>query len=148
MALYEMIFIARQDLSPAQVENLIEKFSGIVQENGGSVSKTEYIGLRNLASLIKKYHKGHYALMNISAEAATLKEVERLLKLNEDILRFLTVKVEEHEKGPSALLKASRHSRDEFDNGPESRFDSEDKSERPSHHPSQRDEQEAEEREI
>jgi small subunit ribosomal protein S6 len=115
MELYENIFIARQDLSPSQVESLTEKFSAVIRDKGGSVEKTEYIGLRTLAYLIKKNRKGHYVLTNIKADASTLKEFERIMRINEDVLRFLTVKVDEHEKGPSSLLKASRYQRDEYD---------------------------------
>ena len=115
MALYENIFIARQDLSPAQVEALSDKFTSIVRDNGGSVDKNEYIGLRTLAYLIKKNRKGHYVLLNITAHPPVINELERVMRINEDILRFMTVKVEEHEKGPSSLLKASRYQRDEYE---------------------------------
>jgi len=109
MTLYETIFIARQDMSPAQVETLTEKFTKIITDNGGSVGKTEYCGLRTLAYLIKKNSKGHYVLMNITAPSSALKEAERLMSISEDILRFLSVKVEKHEEEASSLLKASRY---------------------------------------
>lgn len=117
MGFYENIFIARQDLSPAQVEALAGKFTDIIRDNGGSVEKTEYIGLRTLAYLIRKNRKGHYVLTNITAEPAAIKELERVMRINEDVLRFLTIKVEKHEKGPSSLLRASRYQRDEYDDG-------------------------------
>lgn len=114
MGFYETIFIARQDLAATQVEALISKLSSLVQDQGGEIEKTEYIGLRTLAYLIRKNSKGHYALMSITAEPAAVKELERVMRINEDILRFLTVKVDQHEKGPSALLKASRYQREEY----------------------------------
>ncbi len=113
MKLYETIFIARQDMSPAQVEALTEKFTNALTENGGSVGKTEYCGLRTFTYLIKKNRKGHYVLMNITAESKALDEMERLMHLSEDVLRYLSVKVEEHETGPSALLKSSRYGRED-----------------------------------
>lgn len=109
MKFYETMFIARQDMSPAQVESLTEKFTTVIKDNGGSVGKTEYCGLRVLAYPIKKNNKGHYVLMNVTASASALKEVERIMSLSEDILRFLSIKVDKHEEGPSALLKASRY---------------------------------------
>ncbi|HUD50820.1 30S ribosomal protein S6 [Parvibaculum sp.] len=112
MALYEHIFIARQDVTQQQVEALVEQFSNILKENGGSVAKTEYWGLRNLAYKVKKNRKGHYALMNIDAPSAAVAEMERQQGINEDVLRFLTTRVEEHEAGPSAMLQ-NRGSRDE-----------------------------------
>lgn len=115
MKFYETIFIARQDMSPAQVEALTEKFVNVVTENGGTVGKTEYCGLRPLAYLIKKNRKGHYVLMNVTADAKALAEMERVMYISEDVLRYLSVKVEAHETGPSALLKANRYSREEAD---------------------------------
>ncbi len=113
MQLYETVFIARQDMSPAQVEALMERFASIVRDNGGEVSKAEYCGLRTMAYLIKKNRKGHYVLLNISAPAAAIAEMERNMRISEDVLRFLTVRVLAHEKGPSALLKSSRYQREE-----------------------------------
>lgn len=113
MHLYETIFIARQEMSPAQVESLTKSLSDILKENEASVGKTEYAGLRTLAYPIKKNKKGHYVLMNVTAPAAALKEFERRMRLNEDILRYMSVLVEEHEDEPSALLKASRYGREE-----------------------------------
>ena len=113
MQLYETIFIARQDMSPAQVEALTEKFSTVIVDNNGHVGKTEYCGLRLLTHPINKNRKGHYVLMNITADGDALKEMERQMQINESTLRFLSVKVDEHETGASALLKASRYGRDE-----------------------------------
>lgn len=110
MALYETIFISRQDMAPSQVDGLTEKFSNIIRDQQGSVGKTEYCGLRTLTYPIKKNTKGHYVLMNITANSKAIVEMERQMRLNEDLLRFLTVIVEEHQDGPSPLLKAARNS--------------------------------------
>jgi small subunit ribosomal protein S6 len=106
MPFYENIFIARQDVSSAQVEALADTFANIVGEQGGKVTKREHWGLRNLAYRIKKNRKGHYVLFNIDAPPAAVKEMERNMGINEDILRFLTVRVEELEEGPSAMLQS------------------------------------------
>ena len=132
MGLYENIFIARQDLSTSQVETLTDKFTTLIKENGGTVEKIEYVGLKNLAYLIKKNRKGHYVLLNITAESSVIRELERVMRLNEDLLRFLTVRVEEHEKGLSALSRASRSNREEY--GDEERSESySNNSEKPDH---------------
>jgi small subunit ribosomal protein S6 len=112
MAFYECVFIARQDISGTQAEGLIETFATLVGENGGQVTKKEYWGLKNLAYRIKKNRKGHYALMNLDAPSAAVNELERNMKINEDVLRFLTVRVDALEEGPSAALQ-SRGARDE-----------------------------------
>ncbi len=104
MPLYEHIFIARQDISPAQVEALTETLQKIVTDNGGKIAKTEYWGLRSLQYKIKKNRKGHYSLFNINAPAAAVHELERQEKINEDILRVLTIRVEEHDENPSPVL--------------------------------------------
>jgi len=106
MPLYESVFIARQDISAAQVEALSAKLTGIITEQGGKVTKNEYWGLKNLAYRIKKNRKGHYTLLNIDAPAAAIKEMERNMRIDEDVLRFLTVKVETLEEGPSAMLRS------------------------------------------
>ncbi len=106
MALYEHVFIARQDVSNTQVENISADFSKIIEENGGKVAKNEYWGLKTLAYRIKKNRKGHYVLMNLDAPHAAVAEMERQARLNEDILRFMTVRVEELEEGPSIVLRA------------------------------------------
>ena len=116
MALYESIFIARQDISTAQSEALTEQFSQIVVDNGGTVSKKEYWGLKSLAFRIKKNRKGHYTLLNIDAPSAAVIEMERNMHLNEDVLRYLTVRVEELEEGPSAIMQGrDRGDRDRGD---------------------------------
>ncbi len=111
MPYYESVFIARQDLTSAQVDAMAAEFAEIVRKNGGQVTKTEPWGLRTLAYRIKKNRKGHYVLFNLDAPAAAVLELERNMRLNEDVLRFLTVKVEELEAGPSAILR--RDERDE-----------------------------------
>ena len=110
MPLYEHIFIARQDISPAQVEGLTETLQKIVTDNGGKIAKSEYWGLRSLQYKIKKNRKGHYSLFNIDAPAAVVHELERQEKINEDILRSLTIRVEELDETPSPVL--SRRDRD------------------------------------
>ncbi len=104
MPLYEHVFIARQDISPAQVEGLTETLAKIVTDNGGKIEKSEYWGLRNLQYKIKKNRKGHYSLFNIEAPAAAVQELERQESINEDILRSLTLRVEEHNSEPSPVL--------------------------------------------
>ena len=95
MALYEYVVIARQDISPQQAEALNDQIKTLIEENGGHIAKIEYWGLRNLTYRIKKNRKGHYSLLAIDAPAAAVKEVERQLSLNEDVLRQLTIRVEE-----------------------------------------------------
>jgi len=111
MPLYEHIFIARQDISPAQVEGLTETLQKIVTDNGGKVAKSEYWGLRSLQYKIKKNRKGHYSLFNIDAPAPVIEELERQEKINDDILRSLTIRVEELDEEPSPIL--ARRDRDE-----------------------------------
>jgi small subunit ribosomal protein S6 len=105
MPLYETVFIARQDISGPQVDALADQFTAIVTEQGGEVKKRESWGLRNLAFRIKKNRKGHYVLFNLDAPAAAVSEMERNMRLNEDILRYLTIRVDELEEGPSAVLQ-------------------------------------------
>jgi len=105
MSLYECVIIARQDIATTQVETLVEEFAGVIAANGGQVSKKEFWGLRNIAYRMKKNRKGHYVLLNVDAPAAAVKEFERQMSINEDILRYLTVRVDELEEGPSAVLQ-------------------------------------------
>lgn len=113
MALYEHIFLARQDISPQQAEALTGQFKNVVTSLGGTVGKTEYWGVKSLAYRIKKNRKAHFTLLNIDAPAAAIAELERQEGLNEDILRFLTLRVNELEEGPSAQLRK----RDDDDRG-------------------------------
>lgn len=133
--LYETIFIARQDLTSSQVEALTKKFTKVIQDSDGQVGKTEYCGLRTLAYMMRKNRKGHYVLMNVTAPGEAIAEVERVMRINEDILRYLTVRVDEHEKGPSALLKSSRQSRDYSDDGAKGGHYGKKKFERKREHP-------------
>ena len=112
MALYENVFIARQDVPTTQVEALTTQFSELVTGLGGTVSKKEYWGLRSLTYRIKKNRKGHYTLLNIDAPPAAVKELERTMSINEDIIRFLTVRVDELEEGPSAVMLRSAEKAD------------------------------------
>jgi small subunit ribosomal protein S6 len=114
MPFYESIFIARQDATPAQVETLATQFADLVKAQGGKVTKTESWGLRRLAYRINKNRKGHYVLMNLDAPAPAVHELERNMKISEDVLRFLTVKVDALEEGPSAPL---RKQKDRFEEG-------------------------------
>jgi small subunit ribosomal protein S6 len=110
MALYEHVVIARQDISPQQAEALNDQIKALIEEGGGSVAKIEYWGLRNLTYRIKKNRKGHYSLLAIDAPPAAVKEMERQLGLNEDVLRTLTVRVEELDLELSPVL--ARRDRD------------------------------------
>lgn len=105
MPYYESVFIARQDIPATQVEALTTSFSGIITSNGGKVTKTEQWGLRTLAYRIRKNKKGHYVLLNIDAPSDAVVEMERNMRLHEDVLRFMTVKVEELEEGPSVMMR-------------------------------------------
>lgn len=120
MPFYENVFIARQDISSAQVEALTDSFANLVAENGGKVEKREYWGLRNLAYRIKKNRKGHYVLLNLDAPPAAVNELERTMRINEDVLRYLTIRMEELEAGPSAMMQSrNRDERDrDRDRGP------------------------------
>jgi len=104
MALYEHVLIARPDISPAQVETLMEELSGFLDKQGAKVSKSEYWGLRNLSYQINKQRKGHYSLFNIDGPAAAIHELERQHRLSDDIMRYMTIKVEEHDEGPSPMM--------------------------------------------
>jgi small subunit ribosomal protein S6 len=121
MPLYEHVYLARQDVTAQQVEELTEQFKGVIAANGGEVGKTEYWGVKSLAFRIAKNRKAHYTLMNISAPPAAVAELERLQKINEDVLRVLTVRVEEHETEPSVVMQ--RRDRDERDRSDRPRRD-------------------------
>ena len=104
MPFYEHVLITRPDISPQQVDTLVEEVTNQINAAGGKVAKTEYWGLRNLAYRIKKHRKAHYSLLNIEVSAAAMTKVERQLKINEDVLRYLTIKVEELDNEPSVIL--------------------------------------------
>jgi small subunit ribosomal protein S6 len=119
MPFYENVFIARQDVTAAQVEALTEQFAGIVTAQGGTVTKREYWGLKSLSYRVRKNRKGHYTLLNIDAPAAAVIELERNMRLHEDVLRQLTVRVDALEEGPSAMIQSKGRDRD--DRGPRDR---------------------------
>jgi small subunit ribosomal protein S6 len=105
MALYEHVYLARQDISAQQVEALSEQFKGIIESQGGKIEKIEYWGVKSVAYRIKKNRKAHFTLFNLDAPAAAVAEMERQMGINEDVIRFLTVRVEELEQGPSAMMR-------------------------------------------
>jgi small subunit ribosomal protein S6 len=105
MALYEHCFLARQDIAAPQVDALVETYKGVIESLGGKVGRIENWGLKSLTYRIKKNRKAFYVLMDVDAPAAAIQEVERQQRYNEDILRFMTVKVEAHEEGPSAMMQ-------------------------------------------
>ena len=104
MALYESVIIGRQDLTNSQFETLIDEFTSVIKSHDGEIKKTEYWGIRNLAYKINKNRKAHYYMLNISSSPETISEYERLLGLHEDIIRFLTVKIDKVDENPSLLM--------------------------------------------
>ncbi|HWV57297.1 MAG TPA: 30S ribosomal protein S6 [Longimicrobiales bacterium] len=113
MPLYEHVYLARQDLSAQQVEELTNQFTGVITQMGGKVTKTEYWGLKSLTYRMNKNRKAHMTLLNVDAPAAALNEIERQQRLSEDVLRYLTIRVEELEEGPSAMMRKSDRDRDD-----------------------------------
>ena len=113
MPLYEHVFIARQDLSNTQAEGLIEHFSTVLADNGGKVVENEYWGVKTMAYKINKNRKGHYAFLKSDAPAAAVQEMERLMRLHDDVMRVLTIKVDAHGDGPSVQMQK----RDERERG-------------------------------
>ena len=111
MPLYEHVFLARQDLSQAQVDTLAASSSEIVDANKGKVVKTESWGLRSLAYKIKKNRKAHFVMLHLDAPAGVVAELERQTSINEDIIRYMTVRVDEHEAGPSAMMRKNERDR-------------------------------------
>jgi len=105
MPFYEHTFIARQDVSPQQVDSLVEEITAIIKEHGGEVKKHEYWGLKNLAFRIKKNRKAHFSLMNIDSPHDAVAEMERQQAINDDVIRILTLKVDEHEDGPTIMMQ-------------------------------------------
>jgi len=110
---YETVFIARQDVTSSQVESMTQHYTSVIKEHGGEVTKTEFCGLRPLAYPIKKNKKGHYVLLNVAVKPEGLAEVERQMKISEDILRYLSVRVDALDNNPSALMQ-QRHYREDF----------------------------------
>ncbi|MDH3738393.1 MAG: 30S ribosomal protein S6 [Alphaproteobacteria bacterium] len=118
MPFYEHVFIARQDISSTQVDGLVEAFTGLIENDGGKIVNTEYWGLKNLAYRIKKNRKGHYVMLNIESPADAINELERNERLHEDVLRYLTLRVDELEEGPSVMARGrkERSGRDRDEN--------------------------------
>ncbi len=110
MPLYEHVFLARQDLSQAQVDALAENATKIVEENQGKVVKTETWGLRSLTYKIQKNRKAHFVMLDLDASGAAVAELERQTRMNEDVIRYMTVRVDEHEKGPSVMMRKQERS--------------------------------------
>jgi len=119
MALYEHVFLARQDVAPQQVEALTDQIKTKIASLGGAVAKVEPWGLKSLAYRIKKNRKAHFMLLNVVAPPEAIAELERTLSINEDVIRFLTIRVDQHEAGPSAMLRKREDAdRDERSRGP------------------------------
>ncbi len=116
MPLYEHVFLARQDLAQAQVDALAENATKIIADNGGKVVKTETWGLRGLAYRIAKNRKAHYVMLDVDAPAPAMAELERQTGINEDVIRFMTIRVDTHETGPSAMMR--KQDRDRGPRGP------------------------------
>jgi small subunit ribosomal protein S6 len=113
MALYEHVFLARQDLAQGQVDALAETATKIIEDNGGKVVKTETWGLRSLAYRIAKNRKAHYVLLEFDAPTNVVLELERQTQINEDVIRYMTIRVDAHEEGPSAMMRKRERDRDE-----------------------------------
>lgn len=112
MALYEHVFLARQDLAQAQVDALAEAATKIVEDHGGKVVKTETWGLRSIAYRIAKNRKAHYVMIEIDAPGDTVAELERQTSINEDVIRYMTVRVDAHEQGPSVMMRKQERDRE------------------------------------
>jgi len=117
MPLYEHVFLARQDASTQQVEELTAQMTGIVEQAGGKVTKTENWGVRSLTYRMNKNRKAHFVLLNIEAPSAAIAEIERQERISEDVIRYLSVRVEEHEEGPSAMMRKADRDRERDDRG-------------------------------
>jgi small subunit ribosomal protein S6 len=112
MPLYEHVYMARQDVTAQQVDELTAQYKGVIEQLGGKITKTEYWGVKSLSYRIRKNRKAHLTLLNIDAPPAALVEVERQERLNEDVLRYLTIRVDAHEDGPSAMMRKADRDRD------------------------------------
>ena len=117
MPLYEHVFLARQDVSAQQVEELTAQLKGVIEQMGGKVTKTEQWGVKSLAYRLRKNRKAHYTLLNLDAPSAVINEIERQERLNEDVLRYITIRVDEHEEGPSAMMRKVDRDREREDRG-------------------------------
>ena len=123
MPMYEHVYLARQDLSQQQVEELTAQYKGVLEQMGGKVAKIEYWGVKSLTYRIRKNRKAHFTLMNVEAPPAALGEIERQERINEDVLRAMTVRVEELEAGPSAMTRKADRDRDRDERRGERRRD-------------------------
>jgi small subunit ribosomal protein S6 len=123
MPLYEHVYLARQDASAQQVEDLNTQFKTVIEQLGGTIAKIEYWGVKSLSYRMRKNRKAHFTLMNIDAPPAAIAEIERQERLNEDVLRYLTVRVHEHEAGPSAMMRKAERDRDRDERRGERRRD-------------------------
>jgi small subunit ribosomal protein S6 len=112
MPLYEHVYLARQDASTQQVEELTAQLKGVIEGLGGSIKKTEYWGVKSLSYRLRKNRKAHFTLMDIDAPPPAINEIERLERLNEDVVRYLTIRVDAHEDGPSAMMRRAERDRD------------------------------------
>jgi small subunit ribosomal protein S6 len=117
MPAYEHVFLARQDLAQAQVDALAENATKIIEDNGGKVVKTETWGLRSLAYRIQKNRKAHYVMLDFDAPPGVVAELERQTQINEDVIRYVTIRVDEHEAGPSAMMRRNERDRERGDRG-------------------------------
>ena len=117
MALYEHVFLARQDLSTQQVEELTAQYKAIIEQMGGKIAKLEQWGVKSLSYRLRKNRKAHYTFMNLDAPSAVINEIERQERLNEEVLRYLTVRVEELEEGPSIMMRKVDRDRERDDRG-------------------------------
>ena len=129
MPLYEHVFMARQDVTSQQVETMVDQYRGVIEQNGGTVEKTEMWGVKSLAYRIKKNRKAHFTLFNLSAPPAAVSEMERQMRINEDILRFMTIRVEALDPEPSIMMqkrerdeRKDRERRSRDDDGPDTEF--------------------------
>jgi small subunit ribosomal protein S6 len=117
MPLYEHVFLTRQDASAQQVEELTAQFKGVIEQMGGKVAKTEQWGVKSLSYRLRKNRKAHFTMFNVDAPAAAINEIERQERLSEDILRYITIRVDEHEEGPSAMMRKVDRDRERDDRG-------------------------------
>jgi small subunit ribosomal protein S6 len=117
MPLYEHVFLTRQDASAQQVEDLSAQLKGVIEQLGGKVTKTEQWGIKSLSYRLRKNRKAHFTLFNVDGPSAALNEIERQERLSEDVVRYLTVRVDEHEEGPSAMMRKVDRDRERDDRG-------------------------------
>jgi small subunit ribosomal protein S6 len=123
MPLYEHVYLARQDVTAQQVEELTAQIKGVIEQMGGSIKKAEYWGVKSLSYRLRKNRKAHFTLLNVEAPPAALAEIERQERINEDVLRYLTIRVDEHEEGPSAMMRKVDRDRDRDERRGERRRD-------------------------